>query len=62
MPPPAAPHFVSVVMVVAAVGSPCAEKDFNKMSVQINMLKEVGFKSVDIYYKYYNYVVFRARK
>jgi len=34
----------------------------DKMSVQINMLKEVGFKSVDIYYKYYNYVVFRARK
>jgi len=34
----------------------------DKMSVQINMLKEAGFKSVDIYYKYYNYVVFRARK
>lgn len=34
----------------------------DKMSAQINMLKEVGFKSVDIYYKYYNYVVFRARK
>jgi tRNA (cmo5U34)-methyltransferase len=34
----------------------------DKMSVQISMLKEAGFKSVDIYYKYYNYVVFRARK
>jgi tRNA (cmo5U34)-methyltransferase len=34
----------------------------DKMSTQINMLKEAGFKSVDIYYKYYNYVVFRARK
>ena len=34
----------------------------DKMSVQINMLKEAGFKSVDIYYKYYNYVVFRAEK
>lgn len=34
----------------------------DKASVQISMLKEAGFKSVDIYYKYYNYVVFRARK
>lgn len=34
----------------------------DKMSDQINMLKEAGFKSVDIYYKYYNYIVFRARK
>ncbi|EKQ50188.1 MULTISPECIES: class I SAM-dependent methyltransferase [unclassified Clostridium] len=34
----------------------------DKMTDQIDMLKEAGFKSVDIYYKYYNYVVFRARK
>lgn len=34
----------------------------DKMSDQINMLKEAGFKSVDIYYKYYNYIVFRASK
>jgi tRNA (cmo5U34)-methyltransferase len=34
----------------------------DKMSVQIDMLKEAGFKSVDVYYKYYNYVVFGARK
>lgn len=32
------------------------------MSDQINMLKSVGFKSVDIYYKCYNYIVFRCRK
>lgn len=27
------------------------------MSDQIEMLREAGFKSVDIYYKYYNYIV-----
>ena len=32
------------------------------MTDQINMLKNAGFKSVDIYYKYYNFVVFRAKK
>ena len=32
------------------------------MTDQINMLKEAGFKSVDIYYKYYNFVVFGAIK
>lgn len=34
----------------------------DKMSDQIQMLKDAGFKSVDIYYKFYNYIVFRARK
>lgn len=34
----------------------------DKCSVQIEMLKEAGFTSVDIYYKYYNYIVFRCRK
>lgn len=34
----------------------------DKMSDQVNMLKEAGFKSVDVYYKYYNYTVFRAKK
>ncbi|MEQ8199172.1 MAG: methyltransferase domain-containing protein [Clostridiaceae bacterium] len=29
---------------------------------QMCMLKEAGFRSVDIYYKYYNYIVFRAGK
>jgi len=32
------------------------------MSDQMCMLKEAGFRSVDIYYKYYNYIVFRAGK
>lgn len=32
------------------------------MSSQIEMLKNAGFKSVDIYFKYYNFVVFRAQK
>lgn len=32
------------------------------MSDQVRMLKEAGFTSVDIYYKCYNYIVFRARK
>ena len=32
------------------------------MSDQISMLKDAGFKSVDIYYKFYNYIVFRCRK
>ncbi|MGL4773373.1 MAG: class I SAM-dependent methyltransferase [Clostridium sp.] len=32
------------------------------MSYQIEMLKEAGFNSVDIYYKCYNYTVFRASK
>lgn len=34
----------------------------DKMSDQINMLKEVGFKSADVYYKCYNYTVFRTGK
>lgn len=34
----------------------------DKTSDQINMLREVGFTSVDIYYKLYNYIVFRAKK
>lgn len=32
------------------------------MSAQMNMLRKAGFTSVDIYYKYYNYIVFRAKK
>ncbi len=32
------------------------------MTDQIKMLKNAGFKSVDVYYKYYNFIVFRAEK
>lgn len=32
------------------------------MSIQMEMLRDAGFKSVDIYYKFYNYIVFRAKK
>ena len=32
------------------------------MNDQLDMLKSVGFKSVDVYYKYYNFVVFMAKK
>lgn len=32
------------------------------MSIQMQMLREAGFSSVDIYYKFYNYIVFRAKK
>ena len=34
----------------------------DKYSDQEKMLRQAGFKSVDVYYKYYNYIVFKASK
>lgn len=32
------------------------------MSTQLDIIKSIGFNSVDVYYKYYNFVVFMAKK
>ena len=34
----------------------------DKYSEQEKMLRQAGFKSVDVYYKFYNYIVFKASK